>query len=147
MASDGHLDFLQFDIVVESYVVDAIATLDVLTLQAIDNGSAHNSYLILGFFDQGISLDETGTHVETEFDDVAFLPLTRDCKVGFLAIHLDAVFVAPIGLVQDDGGELLGFLDGELDFAIPRIVGLLRNLEVLGLQAVLAVEIDIEGVG
>ena len=49
--------------------------------------------------------------------------------------------------MQDDGGELLGFLDGELDFAIPRIVGLLRNLEVFGLQAVLTVEIDIEGVG
>ena len=110
------------DIVVESYVVDAIATLDVLTFQAIDNGSAHNSHLILGFLDQGISLDETGAHVETEFDDVAFLPLARDCKVGFLAIHLDAVFVAPIGLVQDDGGELLGFLDGELDFATVSLI-------------------------
>ena len=55
-----------------------MASLDVLTFQAIDNRSTHDGNLVLGFLNQRIGLDETRTHLEVDVNHVALLELALD---------------------------------------------------------------------
>ena len=131
----GYRDFLlcQLDVGRQCNVVDAMPVADVFALQAIDDGSAHNGNLVLGFLNQGIGIYQAGAHVKVELNGVAFLPFAgegdgRQATVhsGRLAIDGERIRGAPVGDVEHDSVEPFGLFDGEL-FLTERIKDLFKT--------------------